>query len=137
MEVPTIWCAYGILPYLITRFLLSISNFDITNLPEPVPPPPAVRDFFEFSDFYQQWINVGGLPVLASAEVHPYVVKEAAWIIWQMIGHRRDILKVLARNRKRFTVLALDESFSDTPEYDLYFNYPTKFMGAHAPRYKL
>ena len=105
--------------------------FDINNIPEPVPPPQAVRDFFDLDSFYQQWINVGGFPVLASEKVNPYAVKEAAWVIYQMIGHRGDILEVLARHRKRFTVLAVTESFSDTPEYDLYFNYPTKFMGAY------
>ena len=106
--------------------------FDINNIPEPVPPPQAVRDFFDLDSFYQQWINVGGFPVLASEKVNPYAVKEAAWVIYQMIGHRGDILEVLALRRKRFTVLAVTESFSDTPEYDLYFNYPTKFMGAYA-----
>ena len=25
--------------------------FDVTNIPEPVPPPPAVRDFFDLSPF--------------------------------------------------------------------------------------
>ena len=110
---------------------LATIPFDINNIPEPVPPPAAVRDFFDLSSFYQQWINVGGFPVLASEKVNPYAVKEAAWVIWQMIGHRRDILKVLAQNRKRLTVLAVTESFSDTPEYDKYFNYPTKFFGAY------
>ena len=27
-----------------------------------------VRGFFELDPFYEQWINVGGLPVLASAK---------------------------------------------------------------------
>ena len=55
--------------------------FDVNNIPEPVPPPKEVRDFFELDPFYQQWINVGGFPVLTSAEVSPYAVKEAAWTI--------------------------------------------------------
>ena len=105
--------------------------FDINNIPQPIVPPAAVVDFFELTPFYQQWINVAGFPVLASEEVNPYAVKEAAWIIWQMIGHQPDILKVLARSRKRFTVLAVTESFSDTPEYEASFNFPTKFMEAY------
>ena len=63
--------------------------FDTTNILEPVPPPAAVRDFFELDPYYQQWINVRGFPVLASAEVSPYTVKEAAWTIGHMVGHRQ------------------------------------------------
>ena len=49
--------------------------FDINNIPEPVPPPAAVRDFFQLDPYYQQWISVRGFPVLASAEVSPYACK--------------------------------------------------------------
>ena len=91
---------------------------DVTNIPEPVPPPPAVRDFFELDPFYQQWINVGGVPVLASEKVNPYAVKEAAWVIWQMIGYRPDILQAMARNAQRLSVVAYNERQSDVPEYN-------------------
>ena len=90
--------------------------FDVTNIPEPVPPPPAVRDFFDLSPFYQQWINVGGFPVLASEKVSPYAVKEAAWLIWQMVGHRPDLLQIIAQNRIRFSIIAHNEMTSDIPE---------------------
>ena len=92
--------------------------FDITNIPEPVPPPAAVRDFFDLTPFYQQWINVGGFPVLASAKVNPYALKEATWVIWQMIGHRPDILKATAQDRQRLSVVSFDESLGDLPEYE-------------------
>ena len=90
--------------------------FDVTNIPEPVPPPREVRDFFKLDPFYQQWINVEGFPVLASANVSPYAVKEAAWKIGQMIGHRSDILKALARNRIRFSIVGHNELTTDIPE---------------------
>ena len=90
--------------------------FDVTNIPEPVPPPKEVRDFFELDPFYQQWINVEGFPVLASTNVSPYAVKEAAWKIRQMIGHRSDILKALARNRIRFPIVGHNELTTDIPE---------------------
>ena len=79
--------------------------FDIVNIPEPTPPPAAVRDFFELDPYYQQWINVRGFPVLASAEVRPYTVKEVAWTIGQMVGHRPDILRAMAQNRARFSIV--------------------------------
>ena len=103
------------------------SPFDITNIPEPVPPPAAVRDFFELDIFYQQWINVGGLPLLASEKVNPYALKEAAWLMWQMIGHRPDILKALAEAQDRIYLLAVDEAYSDLPEYK-FADHPLSFL---------
>ena len=106
--------------------------FDVTNIPEPVPPPKEVRDFFDLDPFYQQWINVEGYPVLASAKVSPYAVKETAWQIKQMIGHRTDILKVLAQKRVRFSIIAHNEVRSDLPEFrdqPLHFYYDVRQRG--------
>ena len=79
-------------------------------------PPKKVRDFFDLDSFYQQWISVAGYPVLASAKVSSYAVKEAAWLLWQIIGHRRDLLQIIAQNRIRFSIIAHNEVTSDIPE---------------------
>ena len=92
--------------------------FDVTNIPEPVPPPKEVRDFFDLDPYYQQWINVRGFPVLASAEVSPYTVKEAAWQIGHMVGHRPDILKAMAQIKARFSIVPHNKHLPDIPEYD-------------------
>ena len=61
-----------------TFFLLMCLTLPLTataqvvSIPEPVPPPFAVREAFELDPFYQQWIDVEGLPVVASAKVNPY-----------------------------------------------------------------
>ena len=91
--------------------------FDVNNIPEPVPPPKEVRDFFQLDPFYQQWIDVEGLPVVASAKVNPYALKEAAWLIWQMIGHRSDVLQAIAQNGGRVIITGYTEMFTDIPEY--------------------
>ena len=97
---------------------VSISDKNqVVNIPEPVPPPFTVRDAFELGPFYQQWIDVEGFPVLASAKVSSYALKEAAWLIRQMIGHRPDVLQALVQNRVRFTVIAYTEMTTDIPEY--------------------
>ena len=89
----------------------------VVSIPEPVPPPFAVRDAFDLDPFYQQWIDVEELPVVASAQVNPYALKEAAWLIWQMIGHRPDVLHVLAQKKVRFSVIGHTEILTDIPEY--------------------
>jgi hypothetical protein len=92
--------------------------FDVNNIPEPVPPPKEVRDFFDIDPYYQQWINVRGFPVLASAEVSPYSIKEAAWTIGHMVGHRPDILKAMAQITARFSIVPHNKHLSDIPESD-------------------
>ena len=87
------------------------------NISEPVPPSFIVRQAFELDPFYQQWVAVEGLPVVASEKVNPYALKEAAWLIRQMIGHRPEILHVLVQKRVRFVVIGHTEITTDIPEY--------------------
>lgn len=91
--------------------------FDVNNIPEPIPPPKEVRNFFELDPFYQQWIDVDGIPVLASTRVNPYALKEAAWLIWQVIGHRPSVLQAMVENKVRFPVLSHNEILTQIPEY--------------------
>ena len=111
--------------------------FDVNNIPEPVPPPPAVRDFFDLDPFYQQWVNVEGFSVLSSENVNPYALKEAAWLIWHMTRRRPDLLQVLAQNRVRFSITAHNELSSDIPELTEYlvphFFYNVRGRGGTCP----
>ena len=112
--------------------------FDVNNLPEPVPPPKEVRDFFDLSPFYQQWINVYGFPVIASANVSPHAVKETAWLVGQMLGDRRDILEAMAHNRIRHSIIAHNEMTSDIPELEKHlvphFFYNVRNRGGYCPK---
>ena len=89
----------------------------VINILKPVPPPFTIRDAFELDPFYQQWVDVKGLPVVASAKVNPYALKETAWLIWQMIGHRPDVLQALVQKRVHFSVIAHNELITEIPEY--------------------
>lgn len=87
------------------------------NIPDPTPPPAVVLDFYELDPFYEQWINVGGLPVITSTKVNPYALKEAAWIIEKMIGHRPDVLRAMVENKARFSVIPYTKVITEIPEY--------------------
>ena len=109
------------------------------SIPDPVPPPAAVRETFNLDPFYQQWIDVEGLPVVASAKVNPYAVKEAAWLIRQMIGHRQDVLQVLAKANVRFAVMAYNELTTQIPEHsdlkpDYYWDRRARGLGSTPAR---
>lgn len=109
------------------------------NIPKPIPPPAAVRETFNLDPFYEQWIDVEGLPVVASSKVNPYAVKEAAWLIRQMIGHRQDVLQALAKNNVRFAVMAYSELTTQIPEHsdlqpDYYWDRRARGLGSTPAR---
>ena len=109
------------------------------NIPEPVFPPVTVRKTFNLDPFYEQWIDVEGLPVVASAKVNPYAVKEAAYLIRQVIGHLPDVLQALAENNVRFAVMAYNELTTQIPEHsdlqpDYYWDRRARGLGSTPAR---
>ena len=113
MKIPLFRSLFSLLVCLLPL----TATAQVVSIPEPVPPPFAVREVFELDPFYQQWIDVEGFPVVASEKVNPYALKEAAWLIWQMIGHRPDVLHVLVQKKVRFSVIGHTEILTDIPEY--------------------
>ena len=81
------------------------------------PPSPSVVREFELTAFYDQWVDVGGLPVVGSHRVRPEALLEAAHLIRRMIGHDPALLRAMADNGVRFTVMAHDEWTTDVPEH--------------------
>ena len=116
------------------------SPFDINDIPEPVPPPAAVQGFFDLEPFYQQWINVRGFPVLASAKVSPYAVKEVAWLIYNVTRHRPDVLRTMAEAKVRFSIIGHSERTTDIPELRIFpephFFYDIRNRGGYCSRCK-
>ena len=109
------------------------------GIAEPRPVPPDVRQIFGLDPFYQQYIDVGGLPVVASVQTNPYALKETAWLIQQMIGHRPDVLQALGQNRVRFSVMAYTEMTTQIPEHSdlipgFYWDIRARGLGATSQR---
>lgn len=89
----------------------SSDDFPVTE------PPSRVRRIFGHSAFYRQWIDVDGYPVVASENVNPYALKEAAWLIWHLTRHRPDVLQAMVREEAGFIVIAYQEMLTQIPEY--------------------
>ena len=128
-----------IIAILTISMLLATVTAQSINIREPVPPPATVRKTFNLDPFYEQWIDVEGLPVVASAKVNAYAVKEAAWLIRQMIEHRQDILQALAENNVRFVVMAYSELTTQIPEHsdlqpDFYWDRRARGLGSTPAR---
>ena len=133
-------CLTAILTIYILFFSIQLTaTGQSVSILEPVHPPTVVRKTFNLDPFYEQWVDMEGLPVVASAKVSPYAVKEAAYLIRQMIGHRQDILQALARNNVRFAVMVYNELTTQIPEHsdlqpDFYWDRRARGLGSTPAR---
>lgn len=104
------------------------------------PIPQDIVDKFSLDDFYQKCILVDDFPIVASAKVHDSALQETAYVVQAMLKEREDVLRQLAANRVRLTVMAVSERTCDVPEHsDLtpkeYWNRRARGLGAtkHRP----
>jgi len=67
--------------------------------------------------FYTQRTVVRGFPIVASAKVNPYALKEAAFLCQQMLGKRPDVLDAMVQSGARLCIMAHDEFTTDLPEF--------------------
>jgi hypothetical protein len=77
------------------------------------PPPPEL----EANPFYTKYVDADGYPILASARVSDYALKEAAFLVNRMLAHRPDVKRAMARGGSRMLILAHDEFTTDLPEF--------------------
>jgi hypothetical protein len=81
------------------------------------PPPSDLVKTWKLSPRHAKHVDAGGMPVLASAKVNDFALREAAYLIDRMVGHRPEILKALAAKQVRFVVMAPSEMTTDVPEH--------------------
>ncbi len=79
--------------------------------------PEQIRQAFQLDPFYQKCLLVDGFPVIGSDRVSDAAIREAAWIVRQMLGNRDDILRAMVGNKTRMAVMAHNEYTTDVPEH--------------------
>lgn len=67
--------------------------------------------------FYTKYIDADGYPILASANVSDYALKEAAFLATQMLAQRPDIKRAMVASGSRMLVMAYNEFTTDLPEF--------------------
>ena len=80
-------------------------------------PPQAEIERLQLNPFYQKYISASGFPVVSSAKVNDHALREAAYLIEKMIGHRPDILDAITAAGVRFSIMAPNEFTTDIPEH--------------------
>lgn len=76
--------------------------------------PPAEM---QLNPFYAKYVDASGYPVVSSAKVNDYALKEAAYLIDMMLAHRPDIRKAMVASGSRMIVMAHNEFTTDIPEH--------------------
>lgn len=80
-----------------------------------VSPPPAD---VKAPEFYTKYIDADGYPIVASAKVNDYALKEAAFLVKKMLAHRPDVRKAMIESGSRMCIMASSEFTTDLPEFE-------------------
>lgn len=67
--------------------------------------------------FYTQRVEAHGFPIVASAKVNPYALKEAAYLVDLMLAKRPDVRAAMIKSGARLCIMAHDEYTTDLPEW--------------------
>jgi hypothetical protein len=67
--------------------------------------------------FYKKYIDVKGLPVMASGEVADLALQRAYEIVTHMLAGRPDILKAMVDQGMYLVIIGKDQVYTDMPEY--------------------
>ena len=83
---------------------------------------------------YTQRASAGGLPVVASAKVSPYAVKEAVYIVDTMLAKRADVRTAMIKSGSRLCIMAYNEYTTDLPEWEWLAHVPVAEFPGISPR---
>lgn len=67
--------------------------------------------------FYTQRIEAHGYPIVASAKVNRYALKEAAYLVDLMLAKRPDVRNAMIQSGSRLCILAHNEFTTDLPDF--------------------
>jgi Xaa-Pro aminopeptidase len=100
--------------------------------PSPVTAPPASLGL---DPFYAKYVSAHGLPVVGSAKVSDAALREAAFLVDQMLNHRPEIREAMMKTKMRVAVMAYSERTTDLPEHrnlkpKAYWDWRARGLGA-------
>lgn len=109
-----------LLPLVIPIVLAGAATALKTKAPSSNPVqkiPKEVRKEFDLKDHYQKVLLLETFPIVASEKVNDASLQEAAHIIGSMLKNRPDIIRELAKNKVRYSIMATSERTCDIPEH--------------------
>jgi len=70
-----------------------------------------------YRDFYQKYIDVQGMPVVASAEVADLALQRTYDIVTHILAGRPDVVKAMVDQGMYLIVIGKDQLYTDMPDY--------------------
>ena len=67
--------------------------------------------------FYKKYVEVDGMPVVASGEVADLALNRTREIVGHMLAGRPDIVRAMVKDRMYLIVIGKDQVYTDMPEY--------------------
>jgi alpha-glucosidase len=75
------------------------------------------RDREAAQNFYKKYIDVKGMPVVASGEVADLALQRTYSIVTHMLAGRPDIIEAMVKNHMYLIIIGKDQVYTDMPEY--------------------
>lgn len=79
--------------------------------------------------FYTQSLSAHGFPITASAKVNPYALKEAAFLVDQMLANRPDVRTAMIQSGARLCILAHDPTTQQADAVGMWVRTNAPVMG--------
>jgi hypothetical protein len=89
----------------------------VTAPPESVLAKFADRDRDVARRFYKKYLDINGVPVLASADVADTALQRTHEIVTRLLAGRTDVLEAMAKYGTRLIIIGKDQVYTDMPEY--------------------
>lgn len=71
----------------------------------------------KLNPLYTKYVSASGYPIISSAKVNDYALKEAAYLVDMLLAKRPDVRKAMIVSGSRLIVMAHDEFTTDVPEH--------------------
>jgi hypothetical protein len=110
------------MPCLLAVTLMSISNSQ-ANVPRVSKPPTSFFNLVREEDrevavkFYRKYIDVKGMPVVASGEVTDVALQRTYTIVTRMLAGRPDVMEAMVKRGMYLIIIGKDQVYTDMPEY--------------------
>ena len=82
--------------------------------PQEVSTPPVE---LKASEFYTKYVSADGYPIVASANVDDYALREAAFLVNMLLAKRLDVRDAMIKSGSRMCIIGAHEFTTDLPEW--------------------
>ncbi|MCH8147330.1 MAG: hypothetical protein IH987_04950 [Planctomycetes bacterium] len=95
--------------------LIEIGNEPAVTAVSPVPAP--LREAYNLDPFYEKYLDVGGVPILASREVSDDALLVARSIVRYMMSGHPELYEPLRQHKIRIAIIGANQATTDIPEH--------------------